>query len=709
MSVPSLRLGGVALDCESFVWPFTAGAVSPQIAFEVGATVDKALQGLSNPVTLEVDVEMVSGGKAVRSRYRVEGLLLTERVPLDPWTVKWTIADERWQFQHARFSADFNSTRMTNERVVPTLVSAGGASAGADLGNANPDFNSVARYRYWPHTLRSNEGLAFAVPGSTVDSSGRPWTALEALRYVLQAATKRYRGIKLRVDVQDNGYQLQDEEFKEEELPRILSRLLNLARAGLYVAADGTWVVYDGQGVPPLTGVGNYEGAGLVEVRDLSRACPAKVRVRFPKEYEIRFDFCEGVAGQTTGRFSFDMENVLPLPETVGKFPRGLFVRISDGTDASDAETALSIWNNDTANPWPNGQKVTLALLRKLMTSSMLFQVLSLNPAGGIDPVLANRCAMLRQHYRQTFRIPIVWQNMIERWTPYLVSVISKITGRRQPSPVWQDYTLLLAQRLPGNSALPQARNLSAVQRAWPEGSAQRPALKDGRVAPATIEEVSQELGVFRVAFYPDLQNYVGRYIPSALKRDIALQFTRDPGAVGPLLEGEAWADDFHLSTLISCSFSTPNGSERMHEVEAAGPGGKGSLHTYDVPYMSEPARYAWVDGQSSAELKDGLVQLQGFDLVNESVLSAVARGMFNRIAYSYANHVIGVFKKVGFNPADDRPLGRIKGVAMSFAGTEGLQAVYDVSEPPEAPDLRVLLPKDVRQYVYRQIESQGE
>lgn len=702
-TVPYLAIGGVPLDCEAFAWPLAAGTVSPRVAFEVGPDVDRQLQALANPVTLEGRIAQTVGGKEKVFSFAIQALHLTERQVVDYPTVRWVLCDARILFEQVRVSGWFNVPRAVNEFAVPALPNPGG-------GNQNPDFNAIAQYRYRPNTLRDPAGLRFATPGGPV---GRPWTALQAAQYLIGVVNTRHRAsIVVVAESSDNGYQFPGgEPVDEERFPFALARMLSLARAGLYVAHDGRWVIYALQDEPLTVAVGGYDSAGLAEVRDISRLVPAAVNLRVPQEYEIRFDFYEPY-GATAGRFDWLLENVLPLPESVtnvGSYVRGQWVPVTDGTDAAGSGTAIAIWNADTANPWSNGKALTLADVRKLMTSSALLFAWAFNPAqGGLLPVQAGRIAALMTYYRRAFRIPAIWLNLIEGWRPYLVNIIDAVTGTRAPSTVWTDYTVLPVVRPPERNA-DAAKKLSATHRAWGDtNTANVPPLKDGQIAPARVSVLSQELGVLGVDFYPDLQHHVLRYVHSALTKDVQVDLLKSPLSVAWLLENSAFAADFHLSTLISVSFSTPNGSERFFEVrsqpDAAGAGARPPA--YDIFFTREPARWQWVDGSSTAIVdgRTGQVTLKGFRLQNAKILGAIAQAYQNRLAFSFLSRIQGVFRRMGYDPAVDRPRGNIKAVSPALTVDGAFETTYDMTEPPPAPDLYEYLPTDVRRIIFREL-----
>jgi len=716
--VPYIAINNIPLDCQAFVWPLASGPISPRVSFEVSHVVHEELLHLKNPVTYHYDVTNYDAEKPIVSKGSFSGLYLIEQQQVDYATFQWTIADQRVLYPEMRITAAFNVPRIVNELNLPGFEARGGdLKIGA--GAANPNFDAISRYRYRPHTMQALGSLQFATPQAGVTTAAKPWTALQALLYVIQVASKRYPTITVRNEITDNGYMLQNEQVFEEQFPTVVARLLNYCRASIYLAHDGAWVIYDISVEPNFSGYGGYEGANTPSVLDISRLVPRELTVRFPREYEIRFDYYENtdgdggtvgsrgitttrepVAGQVTN-YEFGLENVMPLPEAVGDKAAQTWVTISEG---------IALWNADSVHPWSHGKPLTLENIRRLGSSTVLLRFYAWKRSGGIDEILSGRIMTVLAHYRKTFRFPTTWFPMIESWSPVQVNVVDQVTAQRQPSPVWVDYSVIPSTRMPTGLMVPEAaKRATIINRAFPLGSGKAPPLADAKQAPATISVVNKELGIFRINMQEDRERYIASYIISALSRDVVLDLARSKMGLNYLLENIPLADDFHFSTLLSVSFSTPNDTDRLHEVKVSNPQG-GSPHTYDYFYAQEPARYRWVDGKSSASPngETGQVELKGFELTNEKILQAVAKAFFNRIAFSFVSRVHGIYRKVGFDATKDRPMGYAKGVGVHFMSNGLMEASLDISEQPPAMDLRCLLPTDVRRYIYRELEHPG-
>lgn len=706
---PGVSLGGQPLDVDRLQWPLKtggrAGRMTVTVAEEIGARLREkmlAKTAVSLEINTDVEPQHKAGGRGIQNVVIQRLFIVAETPAPSRFQSQFTVVDWRFLFEQELFTGTFNLRRLGSDRKALQ-----GKRFVRNLPGGSPaDFEAAAQFRYLPHSLK--DGLQDRPLRDFRGENAKVWKATEILRYLLQ----RYSEAGFLVDTsraEESGYQPEQLEFEGQPLPGVIDAMLSVSRNGMFVRPDGTLQVFGVTDTsidkiyPPKF---PFEGSGWPINPDKRAHRPARVRVQFVKEHEIRFDFAERAAqeGQSVAQPvvpPFNLENVLPLPDTIGGRIRGTFVTI---------EEALSLWNSDTKNPVSSNLKKKPSLYRSwnipavrkgFLSSRMEFFALDIARfPSNYNPILTARVATLRQHYRQTYRILPAWMDRIQSWKPELVTVVDPITHQRQPALVLQDYTIAYSQKALHHPDIDMREQVLHGQQV--EGYSAT--IDDAARVPAIVQTVNQDLGIFSIDFYQDLQRYVGQIIPSPVDNIPFIAFSE----LGQhIWEQAELSPDFDLSVLIACVFSVPNKDDRLYEVTKT-PGDLGlgdpsnNQIAKEIFSRRQTAGYRWTD-KSKATLTANGVEVTGSPLENSNILDAIAEAESERFYYHQKDRAIGTYALTGWEGSDFYPSGNAQGVAITF-DRGGLFTTIDLNQPPIPKSFMELLPPSVRKFLFRQL-----
>jgi hypothetical protein len=692
------KIGGVPLASSGYQWPLAAGPVSPRVTIEVDNEVDKELAKLKNPVTYELRATV----NAVESGGVMKGLFLGMRKPIDPWHVQWELYDQRRLWEDIRITAFFNVPRKINDK---------------DLGSANgplQDFDLIAKFRYVSTTLRHPgartkfQGLEFGSKGEILNK-GRVWTALEAIEWLLNGEAVKGRGLpQITYDIRatENDYYLNNLVFVEERFPVILGTLMGLARVDLEVH-DGTWYVYDRDEVPIDVPVGNYDGGGFVALSERKRTVPETFVMRVPKKYEIRLDAIEPppTRARNSTAILTELTSVIAIPDPI--VIDGRRREVGEWVEAADVYKA---WNDQG---WPTGKRISGKQIRKGFFSNRLVEDLCSTPgqAPGYDPQAVGRVAAAKKAFRRSWRIHPALIQSIKSMEGVRVAVTDPVTLHRQPSPVWQDHTLIpTGKPKAGKGQTASKVGSQEIRHPNTPSSSGSGNLLDAQASRFTLTIDDQALGIIHTDPTPmDLDGTLMRVLRSAIKEPIKGFATAVATNNEALLGISECTQDWRMSVIVTVTPLTPNSSEALYSIsaDAASLGLKtdGSIPALEFPFLAEQARFEWNEGTSVGLNKDGLLEFLGYgEPVNKFTLHAIAQGEIVRAAYGYYDRVSGDFSHPGWDPDKDRLRGNCQSVEVMLSADGTLETHYHIPEAQDVPHLKDLLPYEAKRLLYKDL-----
>jgi len=715
MAEPTVTIGGVNMSgSEGINWPFVTGAFSPAVSFITHQKADEQLRGLKNPVALEVDQVYLEGSTPRFARFGVKNLFLRRRESAsNQHRVQWIISDIRYWLENIQVFTSFNLQRIGNEfkKLAPGALG---------------DFKRAPKLYFIPMTMNKKGSGLFANSLDAADSL-EFWTAHDALLWLLSNFFNSEKGrltlpdgseFRPRVDFSkatDNGRILLNH-VTNQPWPRAVKRLLSMAHLGMWIDHDGTFMVYDLDPKPLPGHVGNYRGANhpLKQNRRLER--PKDARVYFRSEYEYVGTFIESdkASGSTTvdtlGELNKkNIENVTILPQDVTDtstgqiYQRGTIVTIP---------RAIELWKQDPDNPPPANlsskfipDPFSIDGLRRSAFSSILANtwVAVQNAVGLRDVIWAARAATMYQDYRSLFRLDPRLLDMIQDIRAESVTIQDVATGKRAPGTVWMDYsytTTAREVRKKGKKAI-GLKNVHPWDKAITD-PAQMP-IKPTAIAPAQIQIVNKRQGLFRVRFLPDLTGNVYKFWPATFDKSPISKVGTFVQVLAHLMNAD---DPWRMRVLFSVTFRSPNNHLRFHFKDASSdgnvpPGSDGPQS--EIFFRSMFAGFGWNDDKSEIKLdpKTGQLAIDGHDLVNESVIDALAEGVQNDLYFRYKDRVLGVFKARGHDPSIDVPQGNVRSVTVSQVRGR-IESVYDATQPDVPPPFWELLPLEAQRVLFK-------
>lgn len=707
MKTVSVTFNEQSIDVPFFRWGLMGGTRPYTGTFMLtNAAADTFLNASKDrPVTLVCDNEHVEPAVAP---WKFSDLYITRTRRLDEWHVEVTLADNRSRFDDLRFTGFFNISRQVNDVVTAD-----------DTIPRNTDARTAFRSTdFLPHTLKNGFASIFHKPTrffyESVPDVGVPWTAFTAVEYLLTRwlPSQDSSAPAVVFEATDNGRQLNNVYYEETRFFTCLSQLLALAQVNLYVDTEGKWVVYDVHAAPFPAGLpvpGGVEGAGVVEPSVYKYTVPKNLRIKFPKAFDYHV-FYEETGDATDAVSDLDalqqLENVLPLPDSVGDYERGEWVTINE---------ALSLWN---ADGWANGSTLTLEDLRRKFYSKRA--VRSLCMADRLHPVpkLATRLSVLKSHFRQVFRLPPFLLGFLREWDVTLTATADPITGTRVSSPVWQDFAYIANTRaggpedtemLVGNVPHPFRVTANSV-------AVFRDDLWDLEQAPAKLRMIDATIGVFRVVFdESELGSDKKMYLTAEFSTVEEEKTYGDSVFIGRSnLETVTWNEKFRLDTVIMVVPMTPDMYlEKTVDMSSVAPSSLGQTEYtatapkfYDYVARDVEAKYQWLFGTTGVEINDGGFSITRPLLANLRMVEAVAEATAKQLIPTFADRIEGVFRSHQYIPQRDRPLGNKYLVEFHMDAKSVVEIVTTFLPVASARDRYEFLPDDVRRKVYREVRK---
>jgi hypothetical protein len=292
----------------------------------------------------------------------------------------------------------------------------------------------------------------------------------------------------------------------------------------IYVGIDGEIHFTDNQAYqatgstmrrfgPPVVGSGTARSSNLAGIR------PSAVNVLFSVEQELKFtSVTEGSSGysfrgQNTVKY---LENVIQLPDAStminGKsVARGTWVNI---------DAAFAAWGAPSVGA---GQAAAPALSQDLVRT-LWFEGGLERLYGGLgnvtpDGLWAARIHQIRQHYRQTYRIAPYWMNRILSISAERVAIIDRENGSKAPAYVTANYAYTPSVR--GLLAAPGSQYYIVNVAAYSDS------LAASKQAPATVNVLDSQLGIFHIDYGVDVLGRQQVIYPSTFDDPPALEFTK--------------------------------------------------------------------------------------------------------------------------------------------------------------------------------------
>lgn len=573
-----VKLFGVhALAHRPISWRLTSGVHPYTTVLEVDAASAKQLlaaAGRPSRMTITSDDDSLTVN---------EVYVLHEAPASAPYLGAVVLADRRWLWGYNHVRMDFNIRRRTGNRRL--LVD-------GSIPQEVPITVDDVSYAIW-----------------SIPSKGKKWEAPDAIERVLklvdptariQTDISSLRSVPIEnMEIDDNG-------------PAAVSRVLQHAPgAEVAVLLDGSVVVYDATRVDQARAAERRTGpaavgAPLPAVRHFGAQRPAKVRVFFTPEQELRFDSKAEGDRYVSQKGVLEMENVVPVPDVtlnvagLGTVCRGTWITMDQAIAAWNATGALAA-----------GVTLSHDLIQELWLYGLDRMLTELGGPAAATSDWGARVSAIRTHYRQTYRLAQYWMARIKSLRAMRVSIIDPENGSRAPATAYSDHAIIAGER---------SRFTDLGSQGWVlNRSGYSALLANAKAAPAVVSVLDDEQGIVRIDYQLDPLHLWRAVVPGrvdnapnlhwGMKGEKPISFdSTDSSGKAPRL-----AASHRVAIVLTAVPAAPNDIGQLHEVTVNPSDVAGLIGSDKVANPSGPvamvrvgpgtatARFAWRDGDETA------------------------------------------------------------------------------------------------------------
>lgn len=324
-----------------------------------GWTLDTELQAKNNAVTLKFEcaAEIVTQATTIE----LEDWYILSRRALEWGWVEYEFADVRWLHRHNKLTAQYN------------IVSYGGKR-------------------------RKDSLFAFS----------RAWTCLEAAEDALKklgfrvVIDPKMPGHLQSVELPDNLGNSEGGGFFGASLAEFGPLMLEPVRCDIVPMADGRMMITDRVREQSKTLAGYIHIGGQVREANVKWQKPKKLVVEFEKRVERRWDYTEGGSARSErNALTPSIENVAPRWDPNSPDETRGFCELGDY--GGDSATQLIPLLNSRLNDTP----MSLAGIQSFFMSPALYDTTKDNQTAAQVGLLRIAEALLREHWRRTFRVKV--------------------------------------------------------------------------------------------------------------------------------------------------------------------------------------------------------------------------------------------------------------------------------------------------------------
>lgn len=753
MSKATAKLGGVTLAATlPVVWRLTTGTAPYQTVLAVHKS---QWQQLRDRRGEDLTLEIVDSRGVMTSVRKVN--VLHEVASESPNRVNFVVSDLRWRWNYPIVTRDYNVPRKTGVKSVLYPTTPAGPSV------------EIPSFDYLSYSLKDGKEV---------------WSAKEVLVDVLELLNDALEdgeggeGFTHFVEsfpIEEGGeFSVQNLLLRDRGDIALGKAIGQIPGADIYVNLSGEVVVFDGadldatedyrQSLPPST----WDGDKDVLI-DKAAIRPKTVEVFYTREVECVFDHEDNypITGTSAARsltgsepYLDNVVSTVDLETTVSEFdpvqgktvtktvPPGTWVTFKGWLEAMNEDRP------EGSMPW------TFDTIRAHWFSGNMDAVLG---ARGSDldeeANIALRVQMIKQHFRQTFRINPRYARSVRQLLAVRVAWIDPVSGTRAPATSWGQFCIVpsvkayMAKRkefvgplLPGETNAGLFRNIDSLA---PSRSGSRSVVTTPP-SPAKVTILDRDLGVFRLDWVASPFGLTQGFVPCHLvdgkgdtrvaTRDLSEQDKSPLMAGAKIVEGTNGIflrKTSELKVLLTLVPNSPNNERQFHRevvgVEDIDPlfrselrlqEGKGPTLQVYVPPGELTALFAWAEDETARTTVGELLgldeeseeaglegpELPGFLAINvdqqlgDRHLVLHARSVAAEAIAAFADSRQGIVTtRLVDNASENLKIeGNVRGltVRMERAPSGKVSTVHDFSGQPRPTSRFALLPDSVRTVV---------
>lgn len=723
LRVHDIRINGVPVEADgySWTWLFTTGARPHVMKILVPTSREKEFWPLmrGKPLTFSVNATRSSPEGTKAEQHTISNLWMLAPTPTRigiEEVSELRLADTRWFWQHRAISGRFNHSIRVNDADI--------ARAGQPL-NVPSQGATEARGGFAPAKPYGENNALIGFKGADVigeniivpkvawrrltinPDTDQPWTALELILGFLNGyrvnavggGTHSVKGI-LRDDEPraeykgrrgDNLYNPPRLDYGGTPANAVIDELLPLARVRMFVSVAGavTLYDYDQDAEPELPPFSEIEDSPRMFMTDNSDVRALKVRVPFMRESEIRY-YAEQEGDERTDKtVPVGAEQAAPEPKykQVMRLPSNQTLSI-DGQPAREYAAGTIVPMKAVLE---QVMGISFDWLRKYffsdseLVSIYAIQILGLQDPSQVPDEWLNLLAEARKAYRQMFQLDDRWIEQIIDLSGDSVIVVDPITGKRAPSSVWSDYTIIRTTRT-GKNIIPKHWKMwDYVEYERKESGSAEPA-DDAEPGPYTASVLDKELGLFQLSPQTSYHGFIHRIIPGKARSPNGEPLNIIPVEIAHAIQNLQLDDDFGCACELTVTTMEPNTEGQFHVVEVSagevGAGGAGAVvETHTMPLIrDETARFA----------RDG-------KLVNEKMIRARALNEARLYYQSIQDRIANTAPTIWSGLHLLYPFGPVNATGWMMDSNGQLSTMVDAIERQPTQIIDQLLPRDLR------------
>lgn len=679
-------------------WPIQSGTHPSTAIIELEAGLAaQIIESAGTPQTLTIN----DGNNTLDIR---QLFALREVASTAPYLRAFLVSDRRWKWARAHVLGRYNIRRRTGQKRIRQE-----GDLPIEIAGVVDDF----LYAPWSlnNKIRWNaQDLMQDVLEKLKDTDPFPFTVPDI------AGSRQVPIDNLEID--DSG-------------PEAISRMLDYAVGyDIYVDYGGGVVIYDkldGSERNIVTKGDSFAIVGSQIPRDVTFKAtrPSKIKVYFTREIEVRFDH-SSTSVTTTNEDHRLMDNVLPITD-----PK-LVVSgntLANGTWITFPE-AITAFNNA---PNPGGEplavgapQITDLLIRENYLIPTIWNLYTPFGDSASNTIWMGRQSSIRNHYRQTFRIPRRWMDKFYHIEAVRAGIVDVTTGTRAVSQAFTNWCYKPSIR---GFLLDLNKQFLGMNVDGYPGSPDTP-LSAGKTSPCAVQIIDDHAGIIHLDYRVDMYGMVTEAIPSKVDN---IPTANVSDITKPLTWGTKSQNGGFLPTLSSAGGvalvitaipSAPNNKNQLHfeevtpaDVEGLGvPVGPsdGPVWEIRVGGAELTAQFVWSDSEKAAieqafgvNVADGVKGEENKKLLllllkNEAEVKDFAKAKAAALWSMMKDRYMGS-KSVRLDPSI-RPTGSIGGVSHTL-GTDGAAiTTYEMSDEIVPLNAFALLPPNSRRVILREI-----
>lgn len=662
------KIGGVNILQDQVVeWRYTSGVAPNELRITVPRDDAKAIMRRRvNELTIEFT-------NPLGEKVEIKNLTAVELNVLDYFYSMVTIVDYRYFIQYLKWVGRYNMKRVVNEyEIVPNAP------------RAARDWWLYPEYTWLYHTVKDGTPPDWE---NQNPPRGTPYNTLELLDMMMsELFGELYGGI-----IESENFDtpaLDDMEFIAEPVTSMMQLLMRYSRANIAYFHDNKFYVYcidDNYGWDKKLFEWQKKFRTTDDLHELEyhkyyRMVPEIVRIYMRLEKEIVIEVGNKKASTVTDALIYpDARNVTIIPRNMkinGKYyKRGTYIEIEKLLEY------LGITEEDVRWAWRTPWSLIAIYCKKKGYHLQTFY--------DEHPLIVQLLMKIKSDYRTLYQIDPGWMAKILTLKPVRAAMIDYVTGTRQPSMVWSNYSGAYMIRISAEYLKRKGKDWGFHRYNAPYNKTAETIIRETDEAVAAgldVEEklsnwevtvVNEKLGIIRFTPISDLHMEVIEYFPCILDNMPKTAIQKSPS----FWEECNLNENHRAITVMTAIFSYPNSPEQLYYVD---------IPTNELGFTSAqfPEKWEFFTNRMNAR------QNYKGEIVNEEIVKNLAKAEAIKALRNVRDRIEGSVTLGGKFKIDH--FGYCKEISYIFK-QGGIETKIYIPPAPPPIELYSLLGKDAK------------